>query len=236
MSDGAQGTDGTTGTVSMGRLRTGRIVNLAALSLIVALGVVFIVGEDPEFEIIVLLLWCLLSTGYAFAWIIVLGRISRADWRGVPTLIATRPPSRIASLVTTILSSLIGVTAASQLLLLRTDPELGEAMNFAGVWAMLVAWGFLHWGFAQIYYGLDHRDPDDRRGRPLIFPEDKPEPGLLDYVYVSFMVGTSFTPNDVSTTTRLRWTVVWHSILSYFFNGFIIVLALNTIMGPGGAF
>ena len=46
--------------------------------------------------------------------------------------------------------------------------------------------------------------------------------------------GTSFTPNDVSTTTRIRWTVVWHSILSYFFNGFIIVLALNTIMGPGG--
>jgi len=25
--------------------------------------------------------------------------------------------------------------------------------------------------------------------------------------------------------------VVWHSVLSFFFNGFIIVLALNTIMG-----
>ena len=25
--------------------------------------------------------------------------------------------------------------------------------------------------------------------------------------------------------------LVWHSVLSFFFNGFIIVLALNTIMG-----
>ena len=38
------------------------------------------------------------------------------------------------------------------------------------------------------------------------------------------------TPNDINTTSRIRWTVTWHSVLSYFFNGFIIVLALNTIM------
>ena len=44
------------------------------------------------------------------------------------------------------------------------------------------------------------------------------------------MIGTSFTPNDINTTSRIRWTVTWHSVLSYFFNGFIIVLALNTIM------
>jgi uncharacterized membrane protein len=31
-------------------------------------------------------------------------------------------------------------------------------------------------------------------------------------------------------STRMRWTIVWHSVLSYFFNGLIIVLALNTIM------
>ena len=123
------------------------------------------------------------------------------------------------------------VTALSycQLLILREDPELGEAMNFVGVWAMLLAWGFLHWGFAQIYYRLDNRVPDDPRGRPLMLP-DRDDPGLIDFVYASFMIGTSFTPNDINTTTRIRWTVTWHSVLSYFFNGFIIVLALNTIM------
>ena len=66
-----------------------------------------------------------------------------------------------------------------------------------------------------------------------MFP-DRDDPGLLDFVYVAFMVGTSFTPNDVNTTSRIRWTVTWHSVLSYFFNGFIIVLALNTIMEISG--
>ena len=65
---------------------------------------------------------------------------------------------------------------------------------------------------------------------PLVFPYTT-NPSLLDFVYVSFMVGTSFTPNDVETAPPIRWTVVWHSVLSFFFNGFIIVLALNTIMG-----
>ncbi|TYL54059.1 DUF1345 domain-containing protein [Agromyces mariniharenae] len=221
--------EATTATVAAPNHRTARVVNITTLTIIVVLGITFLVGEEPVFEILVLAAWCLLSSAYMAAWMIVLGRISRREWRGTPTLIATRRPGRVASLVTTILSSLIGVTAAGQLLVLRQDPELGQAMNFVGVWAMLIAWGFLHWGFAQIYYRLDNRVPDDPRGRPLMFP-DRDDPGLLDFVYAAFMIGTSFTPNDINTTSRIRWTVTWHSVLSYFFNGFIIVLALNTIM------
>lgn len=221
--------DATTDTVTAPTHRVARVVNITALTIIVALGIAFLVGEDAELEIILLAVWCLVSSGYMSVWMIVLGRISRSEWRGTPVLIATRRPGRLASLVTTIVSSLIGVTAAGQLLILRSDPEFGEAMNVVGVWAMLLAWGFLHWGFAQIYYRLDNRVPDDPRGRPLMFP-DRDDPGLLDFVYAAFMIGTSFTPNDINTTSRIRWTVTWHSVLSYFFNGFIIVLALNTIM------
>jgi len=226
-------TEATTGTVTAPNHRTARIANVTALTIIVVLGIAFLLGEEPVFEILVLAVWCLLSSAYMAAWMIALGRISRQEWRGTTTLIATRRPGRLVSLITTILASLIGVTAAGQLLVLRQDPEFGEAMNFVGVWAMLVAWGFLHWGFAQIYYRLDNRVPDDPRGRPLMFP-DRDDPGLLDFVYVSFMVGTSFTPNDVETAPPIRWTVVWHSVLSFFFNGFIIVLALNTIMEISG--
>lgn len=219
----------TTGTVTTVNHRVARVLNLVVLAVIVAVGITYLFGEDPATEILVLGLWCLLSTGYMIAWMIALSRISRREWRGTPTLIATRRPGRLVSLITTIVSSLIGVTAAGELLILREDPDYGEAMNFVGVWAMLLAWGFLHWGFAQIYYRLDNRVPDDPRGRPLMFP-DRDDPGLIDFVYASFMIGTSFTPNDINTTTRIRWTVTWHSVLSYFFNGFIIVLALNTIM------
>ena len=235
--------------------RTARILNLVALAVIVAVGLMFIVA-DPESDVQIgaLAAWCLLSTVYMIVWMSVLGRISRRAWRVESAPIATRMPGRVASLVITILSSLIGIAAASELLVVRDDPEFGSTIDFFGVWAMLLAWGFLHWGFAQIYYRLYHVGPghvratdaaDDRAVAdtdalatdpvaaaepPMRFPAT-PNPGLLDFVYFSFMIATSFTPNDVETTTRVRWTVVWHSVLSFFFNGFIIVLALNTIMG-----
>ena len=223
--------------------RTGRILNLVALAVIVTVGLLFIFA-DPESDIQIgaLAAWCLLSTAYMIVWMSLLGRISRRAWRAASAPIVTRLPGRVASLLITILSSLIGIAAASELLVLRDDPELGSTIDFLGVWAMLLAWGFLHWGFAQIYYRLYHVGPgrvraadaalatDAAADPPMRFPAT-PNPGLLDFVYFSFMIGTSFTPNDVETTTRVRWTVIWHSVLSFFFNGFIIVLALNTIMG-----
>ena len=234
--------------------RTARILNLVALAVIVAIGLLFIFA-DPESDVQIgaLAAWCLLSTVYMIVWMSVLGRISRRAWRAESAPISTRTPGRVASLLITILSSIIGIAAASELLVLRDDPEFGSTIDFFGVWAMLLAWGFLHWGFAQIYYRLYHVGPGRVRSAdatdatdavdaafaadpvtftepPMRFPAT-PTPGLLDFVYFSFMIATSFTPNDVETTTRVRWTVVWHSVLSFFFNGFIIVLALNTIMG-----
>lgn len=260
-------TEATTGIVAVATRRTGRIVNLVTLTVVLVVGVVFVFADEgTDVQMISLISWCLLSTFYMIGWMVVLGRLSRSTWRGSATLISTRPPGRFASLIVTILSSIIGVAAASELLVLRSDPAYASAIDFFGVWAMLLAWGFLHWGFAQIYYRLYHHGPgrvhrqaentaaadaqaeaaadaasgadgravgieaDATAVPPLVFPYTK-DPGLLDFVYVSFMVGTSFTPNDVETAPPIRWTVVWHSVLSFFFNGFIIVLALNTIMG-----
>jgi uncharacterized membrane protein len=230
-----------------------RVANLAVLAVIVALGLVFVwVTDGTETELLWLGAWCLVSTLYMIAWLSVLGWLSRRSWRTPATAVGARAPSRFVALVTTIVASLIGLTAASELLVLRDDPDLGSAIDFFGVWAMLLAWGYLHWGFAQIYYrlyvrgvggqatgasvadaaGPDASVPDAAPPPPFRFPTT-PNPGLLDFVYLSFMVGTSFTPNDVETTTRVRWTVTWHSVLSFFFNGFIIVLALTTIMNGG---
>jgi uncharacterized membrane protein len=245
-------TDAAGGRVATVALRTGRIVNLVALLVIVAVGLVFVFAdEESDVQIGALATYCLLSTVYMIVWMFILGRISRRSWSETSAATAIRPPNRLASLLITILSSLIGISAASELLVLRNDPDFGSTIDFFGVWALLLAWGFLHWGYAQIYYRLYHVGPGRVRRAagsaaktgavtdsvpvadpPMRFPAT-PNPGLLDFVYMSFMVGTSFTPNDVETTTRVRWTVIWHSVLSFFFNGFILVLALNTIMGGG---
>jgi len=237
-------TDAPPRPLSAATLGTVRVVNLVALAVVVVLGLVFVIAADgTEAELVWLGAWCLVSTLYMLAWIAALGWMSRRSWHPAPARVATRAPSRFVALVTTIASSIIGLSAASELLVLRDDPDLGSTIDFLGVWAMLLAWGYLHWGFAQLYYRLYTRRYGAPAGEAGVGEADAavpafrfpstPNPGLLDFVYLAFMVGTSFTPNDVETTTRVRWTVTWHSVLSFFFNGFIIVLALNTIMSGG---
>ncbi len=231
-------TETATGRSAPAAHRAARIVNVIALAVIVALGLFFIFASDDRgLELTVLAAWCSVATVYVIVWMTILGRISRSERRGTATPLSTRPPSRSVALITTILSSLIGVTAASELLVLREDPDFGTTIDVLGVWAMLLAWGFLHWGFAQVYYRLYYSERpvggDGGESVPAMRFPSTPNPGIVDFVYVAFQVGTSFTPNDVETTRRVRWTVTWHAVLSFFFNGFIIVLALNTIMGSG---
>ena len=54
-------TEATTATVTSPNHRIARAVNITTLTIIVVLGITFLVGEEPVFEIIVLAVWCLLS-------------------------------------------------------------------------------------------------------------------------------------------------------------------------------
>ena len=200
--------------------------------LMVVLGVFFVSAEDDISAMLLLLGWCLLGTGYAVATLIVLGLVSRRTRSAAarPTRIELGRAARIVSFTATFFASIVGVVAAFQVLTLRSDPTYGGLVAAIGVWAMLLAWGFLHWGFAQIY----QQEYFSREVPPMRFPST-PHPGVIEFVYFSFTLGTSFAASDVEVqSTRVRWRVIWHSVLSFFFNGLIVVLALNTILSFGG--
>lgn len=195
----------------------------------VVVGITFATTDDYEDGFFSLLLWCGLGTVYAIVVIIVLGRLSRRDRPATshqPSRIELSRPARIVSTSATILASFVGLGAATELLALRHDAAWQGTIEIIGVWAMLLAWGFLHWGFAQMYSQSYYSSIDDP---PLRFPRT-PYPRITDFVYFSYTIGTSFAASDVETLKpMIRWRVVWHSVASFFFNGLIIVLALNTI-------
>ncbi|WP_025156955.1 DUF1345 domain-containing protein [Leifsonia aquatica] len=207
----------------------GFVLSLLVQLVMIVVGVWLVVlSEDDDTTLLLLGLWCVIGTLYELVVLIVLGRAARR-----PVVDGDRPSrfevgrvARLVSMTATILASLIGFTAAVQVLGLHNDPEVGSITDIVGVWSMLLAWGFLHWGFSQIYYQR-HYSSDV----PLLrFPATE-HPRFVDFVYFAYTLGTSFAASDVEVlSTRLRWTVLWHSVLSYFFNGLIIVLALNTIM------
>lgn len=59
------------------------------------------------------------------------------------------------------------------------------------------------------------------------FPGD-PTPDYLDFLYFSFVVGTTNQTSDTEVTSRaMRSVVMLHGILSFFFNTAVIALAVN---------
>ncbi|MFN8127151.1 MAG: DUF1345 domain-containing protein [Candidatus Nanopelagicales bacterium] len=61
-------------------------------------------------------------------------------------------------------------------------------------------------------------------------------PGLADYLYFAFTVGTSFATSGTSVTTvRMRWLVLLHSVVSFFYNALVVAVAIQIIQQIAGA-
>ena len=79
--------------------------------------------------------------------------------------------------------------------------------------------------YADIHYFKDPGDTGD--GRDLEFP-GRGDPGLWDFLYFSFVIGMTAQVSDVQVkTTVMRRTVLWHGIVSFFFNTVFIAMAVN---------
>lgn len=207
-----------------------RIADLLVQLVLVWLGISLIGSDDDALTIDLLAWWCLVGTFYWAASVTAVGISVR---RGAKPTAANwlhhvdrHPIVGVISTTATFVASLVGIVAATEILVLRNDPDWAGWVEPVAVWAMLLAWALFHWGFARIY---------DRRYRrsevaPLLFPGTD-VPRLVDFVYFSFTNATNFSVSDVQVmTSRMRWTVVWHTTISFFLNALIIVLAFSTII------
>ncbi|MFB7884004.1 DUF1345 domain-containing protein [Microbacterium sp. NPDC056057] len=209
-----------------------RVADLLVQLALIWLGllIIFVEGEEPTLDTLVG--WCALGALYWLASAIVVGASVKRSRNAAPRWIGAFDAHPLVAAVTvtaTFLASIVGIIAAAEILVLRNDPGWAGWVEPIGVVAMLLSWALYHWGFARIY---------DRRYRlavipPLIFPGTE-NPRLADFVYFSFTNATTFSVSDVQVvTTRMRWTVVWHTTTSFFLNALIIVLAFSTIINAG---
>ena len=99
----------------------------------------------------------------------------------------------------------------------------------AGIGAPL-GWLVLHTAMA-FHYGDIHYFDDPRTaaddGGDLDFP-GQCEPCPWDFLYFSFVIGMTCQVSDVQVkTTVMRRTVLWHGLVSFFFNTVFIAMAVN---------
>lgn len=87
--------------------------------------------------------------------------------------------------------------------------------------AVVTAWMVLQAGFLMAYVGLH----SEHRG--LAFPEGA-EPGVVDYLYFTVAVGTTFGTTDVEVRhSALRRQVLTHGVLAFVFNTLVLTVAIT---------
>ena len=100
---------------------------------------------------------------------------------------------------------------------------------------LLLSWLCMNVLFAIHYAHRYYGDPAQETCRGLIFPEPNAAPNYSEFVYFSFCIGMTYQVSDVMTCTReFRRLVTFHGALSFFYNTFVLALAVNLFSGLSG--
>jgi uncharacterized protein DUF1345 len=122
------------------------------------------------------------------------------------------------SFLLTIGASLTGLSAALDALRGPTGTRPG-AVTGLSAWVMICAWLLLSVGYARFY----------SQWTQWRFPKTE-HPQLGDFLYFSVTVAVSFASSDVEVQShRLRWHVMVHSIISFFYNAIVLAVAVSII-------
>lgn len=156
----------------------------------------------------------------------------QAEVEGIKREAGIERESRIAVLFFVIAGSFFTLLAlVAQLGALKSEQgmerNIGAGLSF---FTILLSWLLIHTVFAVYYAHEFHSEAaggSRGRGGGLKFPDDR-TPDYLDFLYFSFVVGTTAQTSDVDVTSRaMRGVVMLHGILSFFFNTAVIALMVN---------
>jgi uncharacterized membrane protein len=204
---------------------------------LVALGLVFIIGDDLAQRIWYLALWDIGASIYLIYGMWSVRRIALTSESDLENAKVAPKSQRVRSLYffnehtifSTFASSITGVAAAISIVFYRDKGDLNHLFEVLAVVAMICAWMMLHAGYARLYQHLSY-DVEPAGG--LQFP-DNVQPNFSDFIYFAFTLGATFAVSDVNITSRqMRWYVTVHSVISFFYNSAVLALAVGIITGP----
>jgi uncharacterized membrane protein len=217
----------------------GRKFGLRRIAAGVALGIVlgFALHDVLRLPFRLAAGWIVAVALYLFLTALALGRAGPEEVRRHARL---QDPRRWIILVLIVLAagvSLLALGAAFGKAAHETDTDLALRLTFAAL-TILASWTLTHTIFALHYAHHFYGDDETREGLQdrggLDFP-GKALPDYWDFLYFSLVVGMTCQVSDVQVTSRgMRRMVLTHGVLSFFFNTFILALAVNFVAGSLG--
>jgi uncharacterized membrane protein len=134
------------------------------------------------------------------------------------------------------------VVASASLFVLLNSKAPDRLHMTLGIIAVVLGWVCVHtmlaFHYAYEYYGTDTTSPPGKDGhRPHVGGLDFPgsqQPDALSFLYFSFVVAMTAQVSDVTVTSNsMRRIVLFHGILSFFFNTVILAIAVNIVVSLG---
>jgi uncharacterized membrane protein len=159
-------------------------------------------------------------------------KMAHAEIEGIKREAGIERESRIAVLLVVIIGSIVTMLALFvQLMAIKSEHGIDRTLSISlSVSTIFLSWQLIHTVFALYYaheFHSEGRGGTRGLGGGLEFPDDR-TPDYLDFLYFSFVIGTTAQTSDVDVTSRaMRRVVMLHGILSFFFNTAVIALAVN---------
>ncbi len=132
------------------------------------------------------------------------------------------------AIVLVVALAMIVLSSVAIFTVLRQKHDLAPLPLTLAALGVPLGWFALHtlvaFHYAYIYY--------DNKGkeRGLEFP-DTAEPGVWEFLYYSYTIGTTAQTSDTNVhTTRMRRATLVHSVMSFFYNTAIIAMSVNAVV------
>ncbi len=210
----------------------------AQIRFLISLGVGIIIAIiAPSILPIDSLIPRLLAGWNAGGWlylILIAVKMARAEAEGIKREAGIERESRIAVLFIVVFGSVFTLLALfAQLMALKSEHGMDRDLSIGvSVATIVLSWLLIHTVFAVFYAHEFHSESKGGArgsGGGLKFPDDR-TPDYLDFLYFSFVVGTTAQTSDVDVCSRaMRRVVMLHGIISFFFNTAVIALAVNLV-------
>jgi uncharacterized membrane protein len=138
---------------------------------------------------------------------------------------AAQDEGAFALMVLTIAAAMASLGAIFALLANGDGGEAEPGSYMLAIATVVLSWVFIHTIFA-LHYAYDFYG-DGERANGLEFPGGA-KPDYWDFIYFSFVIGSTFQVSDVAVTNRwIRRSVAAHGVLSFFFNAAVVALTVN---------
>ena len=157
--------------------------------------------------------------------------------RTTPADIRQRARYADEGVILIVLITLVAIVLSlwSMFALLGVEGRPGALRFGLTIASVVLGWLTLHTvlaiRYAHLYYARASEGADAQDARGLDFPSTK-EPALSDFLYFSFVIGMTAQVSDVQVVTpSLRRLILFHSVVSFFFNTVLLALAINLAAG-----